>query len=229
MTVLSFHSVEMLLIACTARDRAIADGNRLNALTTDSIVAIVLSAAATEAFIHELADHIDVWRTNAADWPDVNMTEEMKTFADVIDDLEESRSSVVAKYSIGSLVIAGKSFRRDKAPYQDFKDLIGVRNAIMHSKPASRSMDTHSGTKIAKKLAQRGIAINAEGAHIQWFNQLETPAVAQWACASAHAIILGLIDLIPEGQHFADPVRSLRKMFRDHPSFTSISYRHVGD
>lgn len=90
MPTLSFHSLELLLIAYKARNRARLDGERPNALTTDSIVAVVMAAASTEAFINELAEHARVWREAAADWAPGSVSAALGACADALVELEES-------------------------------------------------------------------------------------------------------------------------------------------
>src|SRR5437879_3181840 len=102
MPILSFHSLELLLIAYMARNRARADAERPNALTTDSIVAVVMAAASTEAFINELAEHARAWRLAASDWAPEAVSPRLAACADSIDELEDSHASITAKYLIAS-------------------------------------------------------------------------------------------------------------------------------
>lgn len=219
MTTLSFHSVELLLIAFAARNRAYVDFQRPNALTSDSITAIVLSAAASEAFVHELADHIEVWGRNASRWAPDAISPPLAAYAAAMSELEESHAPVTLKYLVAALALSGHAFVRDRAPFQDFADLIRLRNALMHMKPAS-SDDPHQGRRITEALAQRGIAIKVEPTtQFPWLNRLEVPAVAEWACTTSRAMILAVLDLIPPGNDFADPVASLATQFRTHLGF----------
>lgn len=63
-SLIQFHARTILLMACRARNRAIkshADrtgAGEVGVLTDDAIAAIVMAAAAAEAFINELADNI---------------------------------------------------------------------------------------------------------------------------------------------------------------------------
>jgi hypothetical protein len=90
----------------------------------------------------------------------------------------------------------------------------------MHAKPASRE-DRHDGTKITDVLAQRGIATVLEpGVDFPWFNRLEVPEVARWACESARLIIVATLDLLPVIPPDAvNPFKSLNQSFRSHPGF----------
>jgi hypothetical protein len=219
MPTLSFHSLELLVIAHQARNRAVLDAQRPNALTLDSIVAIVTAAASTEAFINEFAEHIAIFRAAAVE----GLPRHMITCSDVIEELEESKAPVTAKYLIASQIL-GSAFARDAAPFQDFAMLIQLRNAIMHAKPATIE-SSHQGTKVTDALARRGIATRLEpGVKFAWFNRLEVPGVARWACASAHSIILGIIDLLPASPpSTGDQLNWLERAFRNHPGFQEPS------
>ena len=216
MPTLSYHCLELLLIAYNARNRAILDAQRPNALTPDSIVAVVMAAASTEAFINKFAEHIAIFRENSIDV----YSPSVLACSDVIDELEDSKAQVTAKYLIASLTLSGIAFARNKAPFQDFATLIRLRNAIRHAKPAS-SEDSHPGTKITDGLAQRGIATPLEpGVSFAWFNRLEVPGVARWACESARLMIVGTLDLLPATPPNAiNPFEWLNRSFRNHLGF----------
>jgi len=57
----SIHCVQLMHIAFDAAERARGDAQRPNALTLDSITAIVMAATAAEAFINELAEDIELF------------------------------------------------------------------------------------------------------------------------------------------------------------------------
>jgi hypothetical protein len=219
MPTLSFHSLELLVIAHQARNRALLDGQRPNALTLDSIVAIVTAAASTEAFINEFAEHIAIFRAASLE----GLTPSMVTCSDAIAELEESKAPVTVKYLIASQIL-GAAFARDAAPYQDFAMLIQLRNAIMHAKPATNE-SSHQGTKVTDVLAQRGIATRLEpGVKFAWFNRLEVPGVARWACTSAHSIILGIVDRLPPSPpNTGGNLEWLDRAFRNHVAFQEPS------
>lgn len=220
---LSFHSLELLIIAHVSRNRAREDAQRPNALTLDAIVAVVMAAAAAEAFINELADHIRAWRDATSDWAPDTVTPAMSACADVIEELEDSQSPVTTKYLLASLALCGKSFPKDRAPFQAFAELMRLRNEIMHAKVAREDQGGHQGKRIADTLGQRGIAISSEpGVHFSWFNRIETPSVASWACDAARSIILATLDLIPDNSPPSYPgaVDSLKKSFREHAALS---------
>ena len=58
MPALNFHTIELFYIARAAVLRAREDAKRPNALTDDTLVAIVMAASASEAFINELSANL---------------------------------------------------------------------------------------------------------------------------------------------------------------------------
>jgi hypothetical protein len=170
-----------LLIAFTAHNRAIIDAaGRDNALTPDSFIAIVIAAAAAEAFINELAENIGIYRQNASDRNPDAITPRMAAAADAVFKLERKRASIHQKYLAVSKALSGRKFPKSRGPYKDFGLLIELRNSIMHLKPV-RPSEPHPGEKVTRALVHRGIAIDTGPlVSFPWFNRLETPAVATW-------------------------------------------------
>ena len=80
---------------------------------------------------------------------------------------------------------------------------------------------TDDVTSLKVALGQRGIATRSEPlVNFPWFNRLEVPEVARWACESARAIILATLNLIPPGgMEDLDPIASLRRSFGNHAGF----------
>jgi hypothetical protein len=208
---ISFHSLQVLRMARDAAVRAAEDAaNRgPNALPSDAIVAIVLSASSAEAFINEFAEYVPLIYNLVMDPPAV-----VANCSAVIKELEESRVPVTVKYLVASQVV-GVPFERGSAPFQDFKLLVDLRNAIMHIKVAVEG-EQHVGTRIADVLAQRGIAIEGRGTEsLPWFDRLMTPAVAKWAHDSALGIIRAFLQLVPVPPQ-CDPLDMYRESFRNH-------------
>lgn len=204
------HSHQLLEIAREAVIRARDSAAKGHALTGDAILAIVMAAASTEAFINEFAEWAP-WMHSFLGLEDTPGA--INDCAAVLEDLEEARAPVGTKYLFASRVLSGKAFNRGSAPYQDFQLLIGLRNAIMHIKPAFGG-NSHQGKRLVESLGNRGIALASEGYMPSWFDQLMTPAVATWAHAAALDMIHAFLDLVPIPP--SDPLEHYRQSFRDH-------------
>jgi hypothetical protein len=205
------HSHQLLEIAREAVMRARDSAAKGNALTGDAILAIVMAAASTEAFINEFAEWAP-WMHSFLGLEDTPAA--ISDCAAVLEDLEEARAPVAIKYLFASRVLSGKAFNRGSAPYQDFQLLIGLRNAIMHVKPAFGG-DSHQGKRLVAVLSQRGFALASAGYVPSWFDQLMSPAVATWAHAAALDMVNAFLDLVPITP--SDPLEHYRQTFRDHP------------
>lgn len=219
------HSGSIWRTACQARNRAAAAVEE-NSETwpEDTIVAIVLAAAATEAFINELAESIAIHRDSPYR-PSDSISAQTRACADALQEIEESRGSLTLKYLIASQTLSGSTFEKGTNPYQDFVTLIKLRNDLMHLRPQDSFLDPKEGMpglileppKYIKALQQRGLARtppHGKGG-ISWFNLLQTREMAAWACETAQNIILAVMDFIPEGPVPAlDPAWMFRDMFK---------------
>jgi hypothetical protein len=115
---------------------------------------------------------------------------------------------VTLKYLTASLLLRGEMFNPGLAPFQDFEQLVRMRNSLMHMKPSDSA-----ARKGAAALAQRGLAqrIDPES-QMEWVDRMETPQTAEWACSTARALIRAVWDMVPEaGDHFT----MVRRIFRD--------------
>ena len=220
MAVLYAHSVRVWLTACEARDRAreIVKTNP-NSWPSDAIVAIVLSAASTEAFINELAELVEMTKVRL----DETVSSELRTFTDVIHEIEESRGSLQLKYLMAAQTLRGSLFDKGTNPYQDFATLVTLRNDIMHLRPRDRSVTAPDGSqslagpKHIAALQQRGLARTPSlKGSMSWFDTLQTAEMACWAPKTAHEIILAVLDLIPDDPISGrDPVLMFKTQFRN--------------
>jgi hypothetical protein len=221
----SFHAGTIIFTAYRARNRSIkemadrtASGDQ-GVLTTDAIVAIVLAAAAAEGFINELAENIGQYRQHASSWAPNAITPQMSAAADAIFDLEFQHGSVTDKYVQASAQL-GHRFDKGGKAFQNFDSLIELRNAIMHIKPV-RLSESHSGDAMTEALARQGHAIKRDQYSLPWFDRLQTPATARWACDVARATILAILDLIPQTP--TDPLGLVQNLYRNSQHFNDES------
>ena len=99
----------------------------------DSLVSVVFAAAALEAFLNETAYLAGGKNSLRAPQPAV-----VSAFAQVMEDAEESRAQIQSKFQLSNLVLTGKTYDKGAAPFQDFADLIAVRNLLMHGNSNER-------------------------------------------------------------------------------------------
>jgi len=191
----------MWMSAADARDRAISTGQ----WSFDTIVAIVLAAAAAEAFVNEvpplLQMNADTLKTNS----------QHRTLNDILSEIEDQRGSVLLKFlNIG--YILGRPYDRGANPFQDFATLVSLRNEAMHAKQRDKLVQSESGAyqvewpKQIKALQQRGLTQDFPG--MSGFDALQTPKMAAWACDVAAAMLMSVLELFPDGR--SDPLQALK-------------------
>jgi hypothetical protein len=197
----------VLLFACRSRNRALDDARRLKErgdsvfVCVDTISAIMLAAAATEAFINDMAEMIGVCRQNASDFMGAELTPEVCACADAIFDAEFARDPVPQKYFVASKAL-GQPFDRGRDPFQSFSKLITLRNEVVHIK-ANRADGKHTGVSVTKELAQRGLTVKVPLGELSWFDQIQSPQMAEWACKSAIDLIFAMLEkAAPHGKSF---------------------------
>ncbi|MFH5803928.1 hypothetical protein [Alienimonas sp. DA493] len=178
-------------------------GNNESTRSHDPIVAVVFAAAATEAFMCELAAFAEFNPRNAATLSPQEST--IHQFRDIYNELESSKGSLVAKYSLALGMFTGQPAKKGTSPFQDFALLVDLRNSLIHSKLSRIEIDkactaTMQFPKIISKLARTGTLapIPPENTLTSWVQLVSTPAAAVWAVRSAGDIIKEVITSVPK-------------------------------
>ena len=188
----TYHDGLLLRAAIDARDRARSDlaTRGVNALTLDAVGAVILSAAAAEAFANELPGRINEAMRHA-----VPVTDELKACAEVITELEDAHAGTFSKFQFAVLTLSGKLPKKGAKPLQDFHQLCRLRNALVHPKPIP-------DRKLIDDFARRGLTTDrrhppsAGVTGLTWMNRMFDPAIADWACATSHRMMLVVLELI---------------------------------
>jgi hypothetical protein len=201
------HWFEFLNLAAEARDRArgaaIAKG--LEKPTADALTAIIYSALACEALINELSEAAA--RTNGL-LPGTPGLDTLIDLAATLDLIERSRGQMDLKYLLASKILSGSTFPRGEAPFQEFANLIALRNELVHPRHLDRT--TSSGyvepiSKVIKDLQQRGLTTTRGRSPgdipggISWLEEIKSSGAAGWAYSAAHDIIIAILKMLPEG------------------------------
>jgi len=148
--VASINSPNLLALAeeAAARAEAFLTSGRPGVHTRDAIPAILLSAAAAEAFINELAEWLAMERDffkAAAEKCQLRMHDGLRSLADVLQEVEKSRGSLELKYLMASHVLSGKCFEKGAPPFDDFATLVKLRNDLMHLKAGESTTMSNDG------------------------------------------------------------------------------------
>jgi hypothetical protein len=190
MPALNFHTIELFYIARAAVLRAREDSKRPNALTDDSLVAIVMAASASEAFINELSANLLMYDAAAQDWNP--LTESARACAESIRDAEASNARTKDKFKDAAKSIDSTWKGANSLDYQDFGRLIVLRNAIVHMKPEAAERAGAVTEALGKRIKLSG------SASLPWVNRIETPEVAEWAVSTARRVVLDLLAMFPD-------------------------------
>lgn len=239
MPILVDHSYTLWSLAWDARNRAMQAGPSMFA--SDATVAIIIAAAAAEGFINELADVVqaeeDVNRTLAERGESARyfVLPGLSAFARAHEELEKARRSTTDKYLAASECL-GQRFDRGGQPYQDFATLMRLRDVHMHlrnrdrdgpiehpsrGEPTMTFLPPEGRIAFIRSLQQRGLTWKADDAQLgaSWLTLLQTKEMAEWACGAALAIILAVLDMIPD--RLGDTALMFKQDFRRHASAES--------
>jgi hypothetical protein len=195
---LSYHAYELLFLAFQARKRALAYAGR-DAGTPDSTVAVVMAAAAVQAFASEFVHYVR--RAEACLPAEYTFPAALTEAADEIADQMRSQRDSHLAY-VRAWRALGRPRSDDPAAVdRELRLLLRLRNAIVHVVPAVDSQ--HDGTQAVNTLANRGIADRCRpGEEYAWIHRINVPKVSGWACEVAYAVIMATLEAAPR---IADP------------------------
>lgn len=199
------HWFHFLCLASEARDRAKqAAVNDASQPTSEALSAVLFSALAAEAFINELGEAAT--RT-AGLHPTVRGLDVLADLAAVLDLTEKAQGQIDLKYLLASKILSGKMLLRGDAPFQDFANLVTLRNELVH--PRHRDRTTAAGhvepaSRVIRDLQQRGLTTtrgrrpgDVPGG-MSWLEEIRSGGVASWAYDAAKDIITAILKMLPD-------------------------------
>jgi hypothetical protein len=231
------NSFAMWTLAWDARNRAV-EGTRKSPgdPTGDTIATIIQAAASAEGFINELADAVRIEeevnagllrQKQSRRYP---VPPHLSSFEKEHANIENRHGHTTEKFVAAFEKLAGQSFRGTQFS-QDFADLMRLRDMLMHLRTRDREgpVDALGGQeptitiqppegriKFIKRFMQKGLTrIEKDAIEVgtSWFNLIQTAKMANWACHSARAIILKVLDQIPDSP--SDPSGIFKHDFRN--------------
>jgi DNA-binding phage protein len=171
----AWTSGALFLLAIAAYKRTAWAKNDLEDNQPDALAAILFAAATLEATINEFPDMIRAF-AQAGD-------AEMLTLGRLLDAAERSRAQTVEKYRI-ALRHFGRGADEGRRPFQDFALLFSIRDTIAHRKP--ERIVAGKPHKLVLQLRTYKLVRRKPDYPMQsWSSEIQTRAVARWACASA--------------------------------------------
>lgn len=162
------------------------------AATRQFFVGVIMPALAAEAFINELAEFADYIATG----PDTALLTDV---AVTLKELEDAHATAQLKYQVAAKILSGRTFPKDRAPFQDFDKLMRLRNLLVHLKPSEpRYIPTGSApsNKFVRDFDKRDLTNKREWS---WLHRLASAGMAAWSHDSALAIIHAIGAMLPSG------------------------------
>ena len=166
----------------------------------EALSSIIWSFAAIEAFLNELGELV-VSDPEGAPWRTTSINEYGAEWLK----LEKERASTSRKLDLACKVF-DTGFNRGSTIYQNFGDLLSVRNALMHFRPDSAKVsDARKVTdisNIASRLRSKNILEKESGAFKNWITRIQCRSAAKWACNTASECVIGVFKAIPNAPSF---------------------------
>lgn len=185
---ITFTTAKLIVLTRNACERS-------DDLEYESIVAIILAAAAIESYFNESIGFAQMIVKKESE------KEKVETVASILNVLE--RAPTTAKIEMAHFVFTGKRLDKSQAPFMHYALLRTIRNHLVHKKPeifetvASKETEPH---RFVKALADRGvIELPPPGFAPLWEKYVCVPQVAAWAHDVAVDMIKFIRNLYPSG------------------------------
>jgi hypothetical protein len=216
------HWFDFLCLAAEARDRAQqAAASSQEQPTSEALTAILFSALAAEALINELPEAAARAADSQTDVPGLDILADLAATLAMV---EKAQGQIDLKYQLASKILTGRTFPPGEAPFQDFANLVILRNELVH--PRHRDRTTVAGhvepvSKVVRDLQQRGLTTSRGRRKgdvpggMSWLEEIKSSGVASWAYSAAREIIVALLRMLPDdsalptGQLFRDRIKGM--------------------
>jgi hypothetical protein len=186
-----------------------------------------MSALAAEAFINELAEWTDM--TTAYLESGVSVAYDLlRDVANSLAEIEADRGSTALKYQITAKILSGSTFRRGEAPFQDFRNLLSLRDLLVHLRPRDEvgpQGDVVPSSKLIRDFRQAG-RTRTRGRQpgqdipggMSWLMEIQTDSMAAWAYKAGTEIIRALGKMLPEGGPGSASINVFRRTTQNIPA-----------
>ena len=196
------------------------------ALPASSITSIVMSALSVEAFINELAEAADMAQLRRDGITSAALVQ-LQDLTNALKEIEDSQGSVALKYQIAYLILSGGTFQRDRSPFQEFKQLVTLRNLLVHLKPGDRHSQSgrvEPKQSLIRDFQQKGYT-RTRGwkagdplGGMSWLQEIQTAQMADWAYNAARSIIAAVGKAIPTDPPRTAGIEMLKRATQDIPA-----------
>ncbi|HHB1596001.1 TPA: hypothetical protein ACN976_004185 [Vibrio campbellii] len=189
-----FRAVNFFQIAIDACDRT-------HAQPEQALVCLIFASNALEAFINETVACYEVTAGG-------QFTEREKSFFTVMSEQQKNKGSILSKFELGKLILSGAGWDRDKAPYQDLKLMLKVRNELVHRKAEvhkdilvsgvgfpEKTLNSHP--KFFDELSSKGLC-DVSAIDGSWIDMIQNHTFASWCCETAKKITTEFLNSVDD-------------------------------
>ncbi|EGR0694112.1 hypothetical protein I8D50_000448 [Vibrio vulnificus] len=204
-TLIPFHSISLL------------NKTKIEGVNKDGMVCTVLVGAALEAFLHDLqAWYKSVFESKLGinrnlrngvirvDNDYFEITSDEVELMNFLQKLEQDREPISSKYLKISAKLDVNPYQVGRAPFQDFSDLIKIRNLLVHLKTEPLRVDSdnksilkESYPKVIRNLVQRK-HIDDSLVNDSWINALNCEPFVHWLRKTYAEIVADILFSLPE-------------------------------
>jgi hypothetical protein len=171
----------------------------------DALSAILFSALAAGAFINEFPEAAsrDAYGIRDLQLPAASVLDDL---ALTLNAMEQAREGIQPKYDAARKILTGRAFDHGVAPFQDFNDLMKLRNDLVHPRHLDQTTGlghTEPASPVVRDLQQRGLT-RTRGRRrgdpmggMSWLSEIYCGRMAAWAHKAACDVIVDLIRALP--------------------------------
>lgn len=98
------------------------------------------------------------------------------------------------RFEKGLRLTTKKMLDKGASPWQDFRLLRSIRNALIHYEPTWEGADAEPAKVLTAARSQKRFALNEQGS--RWEEQILTSECAHWACATVVTMVGCIYDLV---------------------------------
>jgi hypothetical protein len=202
------HYYHYLVTAYDARNRTAEKiAANQDSMPAEALITIVFSALGIEAFINELAEMAQRDADMAQRYEsELRSMGQLRELAARLTALENTHEQVQRKYQAASEVLRGRPFDQGSQPFQDFRDLMQLRDALVHPRhrdTTDRAGHISSSHPVVRRLQQMGYS-RTRGRQpddipggMSWLNELETTRPATWSYRAACNMVTAVGNMLP--------------------------------
>lgn len=190
---------------------------------SQGVVCVILAVAAVEAFTHDLTEWYSLCESSFKNPSDDNglpknhftirgaiefskLNELERNICEKLKEAEQNRKNVCEKLSV-IFELKGEKLNKGTNPYQDFSQVVQIRNEIIHVKGETLTIDKQSISgypRFITRLSDKKLITLPSSPEdfykSSWLNIIETKEFSNWCTSSVKNMVNKTLDLLPPTQ-----------------------------